>query len=157
MNIPNKQIENFKMYGYHITTTNKLKMIKNEGLLPKCEERSKAIGDSREAIYFFPVLLLINNWIDLLYGSKNRESLELLRIDLKKMKRRFTISDHNPNNIFGDWYTLDKITPDNLEYLKRINQDKEVFYLENLLENEMESLIWRPINLWNENEQYLKK
>lgn len=156
MILPDKQIDKFKLYGYHITTTSRLKLIKNEGLLPICGERSKSISDSREAIYFFPALILINNWIKLLYEEKDRKSLELLRLSLKGLN--ITITDNlNSNNIFGDWYTVNSIPSEKIELLKRIDSNGEQFFLENLLKNNNDDLIWEPINLYNENEmQYLK-
>lgn len=155
MILSDEQIQNFKLYGYHITTTNKLKMIKNDGLVPKCGERSKSVGDTREAIYFFPALVLIDNWIKVLYDKKDRASLELLRISLKGLD--FTMTDMvGSGNIFGDWYTMNKVLPEKIEFLRRIDSDGNQFLLEELLRKRGDSLIWQPVESFDYNKMYIK-
>lgn len=39
--------------AYHITTKENMKKIKEQGLTPKLGERSKSVGDTEKAIYFF--------------------------------------------------------------------------------------------------------
>lgn len=146
MILQNEQIENFKLRGYHITTADQLENIKNKGLLPKCGERSKSIGDNQEAIYFFPTLILIKDWVKVLYEKKDREFLELLRFNLKTIN--FVARDIE----FSDFYTTDSITPENIQLLQRIDLNGNPYYLENLLNQSKGSLIWKPIELLNDNE-----
>ena len=145
-----EQITNFQLHGYHITETSNLKLIKEEGLLPRCGRRSQAIGDTQEAVYFFPALLLIDTWREVLYSEEDYANLELLRFDLENID--ITITDKNPWDLFGDWYTKQVILPEKIQLLKRIDKEGRAFSLETLLQQRYEDLIWQPISFLEEKE-----
>ncbi len=138
-----EKISNFQLHGYHLTTSNHLKLIRGEGLLPKCGKRSRKIGDSREAIYFFPALLLFDTWREFLYKGVNPRLLKLLRFDLENID--FTITDNDSWQLFGDWYTEQAIAPDRIQVLKQIDEHGNPFSLDTLLQQDRNHLIWEPI------------
>ena len=143
MILSSEQITNFHLHGYHITEANNLKLIKEEGILPKCGSRSKAIGDTQEAVYFFPALLLIDTWREALYSEEDYANLELLRFDLENID--ITITDKNSWDLFGDWYTKQVILPEKIQLLKRIDKEGRPFSLDTLLQQDRNHLIWEPI------------
>ena len=138
-----EQITNFQLHGYHITETSNLKLIKEEGLLPRCGRRSQAIGDTQEAVYFFPALLLIDTWREVLYSEEDYANLELLRFDLENID--ITITDKNSWDLFGDWYTKQVILPEKIQLLKRIDKEGRPFSLDTLLQQDRNHLLWEPI------------
>ena len=121
-----EKISNFQLYGYHITEINNLKLIKKEGLVPKCGKRSREIGDYRKVIYFFPALILMDNWRKVLYKDTNSASLALLRFNLDNVD--ITITDKDSWDLFGDWYTKDPISPEKIEILKCLDQYGNPFH-----------------------------
>ena len=148
-----EKISNFQLYGYHITEINNLKLIKKEGLVPKCGKRSREIGDYRKVIYFFPALILMDNWRKVLYKDTNSASLALLRFNLDNVD--ITITDKDSWDLFGDWYTKDPISPEKIEILKCLDQYGNPFLLEELYQQPKENLIWEPISSIEEKENMI--
>ncbi|HIT21904.1 MAG TPA: hypothetical protein IAB56_02880 [Candidatus Scybalousia intestinigallinarum] len=145
-----EKISNFQLYGYHITETSNLKLIKKEGLVPKCGKRSREIGDYRKVVYFYPALILTDTWREALYKDTNSANLALLRFDLTNVD--ITITDKDSWDLFGDWYTKEAISPEKIKILKRLDRYGNPFPLEELLQQPKESLIWEPISSIGEKE-----
>lgn len=124
-------------YAYHITRTNNLLTIKNNGLIPKCGERSLINNDSRKAIYFFDSLYSIDDWIEALYNNKNIESLELLRFNLKNRKW------HSQNSDIGDFYLCNPVLPKRIELLKREDEEGHMFNINDVILQK--KLIWESL------------
>jgi hypothetical protein len=72
------------MILYHITPTRNLSNVMKNGLVPKIGKRSKAFGEPKPAIYFFPDLKTvvdgIENWLAHEFSENAR--LSLLEITL---------------------------------------------------------------------------
>lgn len=98
-------------YAYHVTDKKNLASIAMHGLLPKCGDRSKSIGDTRKAIYFFDCLESVYDWAEWLYEDKNIEDLALLRFNLKRRKW------HIQNIHEGDFYLDNKVDKEAIELL----------------------------------------
>ncbi len=103
-------------YAYHITNTDAMRHICNEGLKPLCGERSKSVNDDIKGIFFFENLYMINDWIDALYKNKNIYELELLRFNLKNRKWLMRNID--------EYYLTNKVQPNKIEYLRLCDKEQ---------------------------------
>lgn len=125
-------------YAYHLTDKMNMENIINDGLIPKCGDRSKSVGDTRKAIYFFDSLYSIVDWIDKLYENKDIYKLELLRFNLKR--RRW----YSQNREIGDFYLPYAVPREKLEYLRIIDINGQYMFLNENLDNM--KLQWEPLS-----------
>ena len=131
--------------AYHITTVDNMNGICDKGLLPLCGERSKSVGDDSIGIHFSDSLTsIIEDWMDMLYENKDKNSLEVLRFNLKGLKWKTNyMGDYY---VPGDWYLVDRLLPEYIEYLRIINNgiyehasdSNDLYYKE-------DNKIWIPI------------
>ena len=127
-------------YVYHITNKDSLDKIRTVGLKPLCGDRSKSVGDIRKAIYFFDSIYSIDNWIEELYKNKDKNTLELLRFNLKRRKW------YSQNKEIGDFYLLNPISPERIELLKREDDNGIIHTIDNLVYQK--KLLWIPIKYY---------
>ena len=106
-------------YAFHLTNKKAIDDISRQGLKPLCGERSKSVGDDTKGIYFFDCLGSVTNWIEALYENKNIEELELLRFNLKN--RKWLMNNCN------EFYLLNKVSPEKIEYLRIYDPEKEIY------------------------------
>ncbi len=141
MKFTDEQVQVFNLYGYHITSIEKLASIKKQGLLPQCGKRCQQVGDIINAIYFFPALSLVEDWVSVLYNKKDIPYLNLLRFSLKDIDFYIQSSE------CGDCYTLESIPPTKIEILKQYNSlTNSMFLLNNLLVQGTNNLTWQNLN-----------
>ena len=125
---------------FHITNMEAMGNICKQGLKPQCGERSKSIGDETKGIFFFDYLGSACDWIDVLYKNKNIYELELLRFNLKNRK---WIKHNN-----DEFYLLNKVFPEAIEYLRIYDTEKNVYLPLNFVDdiNEKCILIWNSLS-----------
>lgn len=123
-------------YAYHITEKSNIDMIREKGLIPLCGERSLSVGDKISAIYFFDYLYSASDWAYWLYNDY-KEELELLRFNLKRRKW------YSKDQYIGDFYLTKPILPDNIDILKRIDEDGNTFTLDDITYEK--KLIWKQL------------
>lgn len=138
MNTSNNFIWKIDHYAYHITNTTAMQSICAEGLLPSVGERSILAGDSINGIFFFSNICFINDWIEKLYKEKNIYELELLRFNLKGL--RWII--RNPN----EFYLLDKVNKEEIEYLRIYNRIYRVLLPLDSLSLNNNLMVWNGLN-----------
>ena len=111
-------------YVYHITDKKNIDSIISHGLVPSLGDRSLKVGDNFKAIYFFDKIDSINDFMNFLYENKNKDSLEVLRFNIKQL----TWFYHSDN----EYYIKCDIPVDKLDYLELyIDNNKISFsYLE---------------------------
>lgn len=100
------------MFGYHLTLSTNLNSIREFGLLPMCGERSLSIGDFKEALYFYPAIILTPFWIKALYSDVDIYDLSLLRFSLSNVN--FKIRD----GVMGDCFTFYSIPSEEISVLR---------------------------------------
>lgn len=131
--------------AYHVTTTDNMRSICEKGLLPLRGERSKSVGDDSVGIHFNDSLTsIIEDWMNMLYEDKDRNTLEVLRFNLKGLK--WVTSCMGDYHVPGDWYLVEKVLPEYIEYL-RINNEGKLEHATSMndLYYEEENRIWLPI------------
>lgn len=119
MIIVNEFIWRSDHYAFHLTNKKAIGSISKQGLKPLCGKRSKSVGDDTKGIYFFDCLGSVTDWIEALYENKNIEELELLRFNLKNRKWL----KRNDN----EFYLLNKVLPEKIEYLRIYDPEKEMY------------------------------
>ena len=122
-------------YVYHITKSENVENITKKGLVPFCGERSISVGDTRKAIYFFDYIYSAEEWAYRLY--EDNIELELLKFNLKRRKWYMV------NQEIGDFYITSPILPENIEILKRITEDNNIFSINEI--SYQKKLIWEPL------------
>ena len=132
-------------FVYHITEKQNIESIIKYGLIPSTGDRSLLAGDTFKAVFFFDNLYNIEEWMNFLYKNKDKDSLEVLRFNIKKLKGFI----HNDGNEF---YIQDIIPIDKIDYLKLYNNDKVVSFNDMINEN-IHKLNYR----WNKLKEYHKK
>lgn len=103
-------------YAYHITQTKNIESIKQNGLQPMCGRRSIESKDTRLAIYFSDTLYLVEQWIELLYKTKNKQELELLKFNIKEQNW------YAQDETIGDFFLLKPIIPEKIEILEKYDE-----------------------------------
>lgn len=131
-------------YAYHITEKNNIESIIKYGLLPSFGDRSKLAGDKFKAVFFFDNLYNIEEWMNFLYKSKDKDSLEVLRFNIKKLKWFI----HNSGEEF---YTQSQIPVEKIDYLKIYNNNKLITFNDMINEN-----IYNLDYRWNKLKEYHK-
>ena len=131
--------------AYHMTGIENIDSIKSFGLIPSCGDRSKYVGDIIKGVYFSDSLIaIIEQWADLLYGKRDRTSLEILRFNLKGRKWITHAYDQYP--MPGDCYLVNKVKPCSIDYLRILHDgilehatsDNDLYY-------KSENQVWLPI------------
>lgn len=123
-------------YVYHLTPESNLNGIIEKGLIPQCGPNCKRIDDISVGIHFAPSLDdILNFWVDALYDEKDIESLKILRFNVQNRRIKELCSAVYPAP--GDWIALDKINPEEIDYLTNPNEE----YVEYFEEKQM----WLPI------------
>lgn len=135
----NQFIINEDHFGYHITTIDNILNIKEKGLIPSCGERSILSGDTRNAIYFSDCFESVEYWIDRLYKNKDKKSLELLKFNLK------SIEWFSQNNEISDYYLLQSIPADKIEFLRIFDENTNNVVLLDKIDYQ-KKLIWVPLS-----------
>ena len=71
-------------FAYHVTPSKNLPFIQEKGLLPSIGERSRSLGEEREAVYLFPSQKdmdnALSNWLGELFDDS--EELAILQVDV---------------------------------------------------------------------------
>lgn len=132
-------------FAYHITEKKNIDSIIKYGLIPSMGERSLIAKDEFKAVFFFDELYNINNWMDFLYANKDKDNLEVLRLNLKNL--RWFI--HNRGEEF---YIKRKIPIDKIDYLEIYNNNLDILSFNNLYMEDVYSLDYR----WNKLKEYHK-
>ena len=119
------------------------------GLLPLRGERSRSVGDDSVGIHFDDSLTtIIEDWMDMLYQDRDRNTLEVLRFNLKGLK--WSTCYMGDYYVPGDWYLVERLLPEYIEYLRICNNGKlEHATSKNDLYYEEENRIWLPIKSYN--------
>ena len=133
-------------FVYHITEKNNIENIIKYGLLPSIGNRSLIAGDRFKAVFFFDELYNMEEWMDFLYGSKDKDSLEVLRFNIKKL--RWFI--HNGGEEF---YLKHKVPIEKIDYLELYNSNSDIISFNNLYKEDIYNLDYR----WNKLKKKKKK
>ena len=83
-------------FAYHITEKQNIDSIIKNGLIPSIGNRSRVAGDEFKAIYFFDEIYSLEEWMDFLYQNQDKDSLEILRFNIKNLKWYF----HRKNEFY---------------------------------------------------------
>ena len=113
------------------------------GLIPQNRDRCQSVLDSNTGVYFFDSLYSVDDWIDKLYQSKDKENLELLRFDL--LNRKWKIQ----NQVIGDFYLTRKVNPNGITYLRMLDKKDQFVSLSSingLLYDGSLQAIWEPLS-----------
>lgn len=132
-------------FAYHITEKKNIDSIIKYGLIPSMGERSLLAKDEFKAIFFFDEFYNINNWMEFLYKNKDKDTLEVLRFNLKNL--RWFI--HNRGDEF---YIKHKIPIDKIDYLEIYNHNMDILSFNNLYMEDVYNLDYR----WNKLKEYHK-
>lgn len=127
-------------FTYHVTHKKYLEDIKKCGLLPKCGERSQAIHDYLEAIYFYLFFERTPQWAMILYDKDELKDVKVLRINIQGIG-----VIHLRNLCLGECYTLEPIETKYVEILDDLTTTKEIITYNNILEQDQKSFIWKPL------------
>ena len=131
-------------FAYHITEKNNMDSIIKYGLIPSFGDRSKIAGDRFKAVFFFDNIYNIESWMDFLYKNKDKDSLEVLRFNIKKLKYFI----HNNGEEF---YLKNKIPVEEIDYLNLYN-NSNIISFSNLYKEDVYSLNYK----WNKLKEYHK-
>lgn len=102
------------MILYHVTETESLPMIKQEGLQPRSEERSKGSRFPIKAIHFFHDLEAVYSFLRKEYKDKFRDKkISLISVDMPKHVKVF-------ESFAFEYYTLEPIE---YKYLEILSED----------------------------------
>lgn len=132
-------------FVYHITEKQNIDSIIKYGLVPSLGDRSLLVGDKFKAIFFFDELYNIEEWMDFLYKNKDKNSLEVLRFNIKKL--RWFI--HNAGEEF---YTKSNIPIEKIDYLKLYNKNNRLITFNDMINENIYDLDYR----WNKLKEYHK-
>lgn len=124
-------------YAYHITQTKNIESIKQNGLQLMCGRRSLESNDTRSAIYFSDALYLVEQWIDLLYKTKNKHELELLKFNIKGKK--WYVQDET----IGDFFLLKPVLPDTIDILSKYDEDDNLYTIDTIMKQK--TLRWEKL------------
>lgn len=71
-------------FAYHVTPSKNLRSIQENGLVPSIGQRSRDLGEEREAVYLFPsredLDNALSNWLGELFDEE--EPLAILQVDV---------------------------------------------------------------------------
>lgn len=133
-------------FVYHITEKDNIESILKYGLIPSLGERSILAGDQFKAIFFFDEIYHIEEWMDFLYKNKDKDSLEVLRFNIKRLKYFI----HNNGEEF---YLKHKIPVEKIDYLNLYNSNSDIISYSNLYKEDIYNLDYR----WSKLKEYHKK
>lgn len=133
-------------FVYHITKKDNIDSILKFGLIPSLGERSILAKDQFKAVFFFDNLYNIENWMNFLYKNKDKDSLEVLRFNIKKLKWFI----HNGGEEF---YIKQKVPIENIDYLELYNNNSDIISFNNLYKEDIYNLDYR----WSKLKEYYKK
>ena len=132
-------------FAYHITEKNNMDSIIKYGLIPSFGDRSKIAGDRFKAVFFFDNIYNIENWMEFLYKNKDKDSLEVLRFNIKKLKYFI----HNN----GEEFYLKNIIPiEKIDYLNLYNDNSDIISFSSLYKEDIYTLKYK----WNKLKEYHK-
>lgn len=132
-------------FVYHITEKQNIESIIKYGLIPTIGNRSLLAGDKFKAIFFFDKLYNLEDWMDFLYKNKDKNSLEVLRFNIKRLKGFI----HNGGEEF---YIKNHIPAEKIDYLKLYNEERLITFNE-MMDKNVYDLDYR----WNKLKEYYKK
>jgi hypothetical protein len=135
-------------YAYHLTLNRNIPYIQAKGLVPQTGQNSKAVGDSRRAIYFFDCLGSVLDWISALYPNEDIENIELLRFNLKN--RIWGVQ----NQEIGDFYIERPVKVDKLSYLRIYDSYQNLVLfreIEDIIygDKSQYQMIWEDLSTYN--------
>ena len=133
-------------FAYHITEKQNIDSIIRYGLLPTIGDRSIIAGDNFKAVFFFDNINNIEEWMDFLYKNKDKDSLDVLRFNIKSLKWFI----HNNGEEF---YIRHKIPITKIDYLEIYNKESNLISYNNLINENIYNLEYR----WNKLKEYHKR
>ena len=136
-------------FVYHITEKQNIDSIIKHGLIPSLGNRSILAGDNFKAVFFFDNINNIENWMDFLYKNQDKDSLEVLRFNIKKLKWFI----HNNGEEF---YIKHKIPITKIDYLEIYNKDYNLISFNNLINENTYNLDYRWNKIYNQIYDILK-
>ena len=139
-------------FVYHITEKSSIESILKTGLIPMVGARSNDAGDTEKAVYFFDNLYNLESWMNYLYKNKDKDSLEVLRFNLKRLKWYI----HNGGKEF---YLKNMIPLEKLQYLILCDENNILIpYSKLSIYNPYElKYNWIPLSQYNSNKKLKKE
>ena len=139
--------------AYHVTLKDNMQGIINKGLIPMCGINSKRVNDNIVGVFFDDSLYsAIEEWSNLLYENKRKEDLEILKLNIKN--RKWITQSNGDYYIPGSWYLERSVDPDNIDFLRVVNNGNlEHADDTNDLYYDESNLIWTPIKTYKQHVQ----